>query len=179
MTVEEMKLYGIIRIVFIILFVLLGIIVLISFKKYFVKQEKTGKLVFELQKSPKKIASIGSGIVFLIFVRLHRIDRSTQYNDLFLSILMTLVQLELIVVLVIQALLPQKVFENGILCNNGFIPWSKVKRIKPVEEMDEKIDLVIREKDNFTRQAELHCLPGMAPQIADYIREHAKDYIVK
>ena len=160
MSVEKMNLY--VNVGFTILMIIIGIFAIRALRQYFVKKEITGNLVFHLQKSPKTIVILGALAAWYIYMRGRSFLGTIEDMDLFFAIM----------IFVIRLFLPQKIYENGVLNNTGFIPWSKIKRITESKESDRKISLVIRTSGKGVRDVELHCLPGTAPMIAEYIQKH-------
>lgn len=170
MSVEKMNLY--VNVGFTILMIIIGIFAIRALRQYFVKKEITGNLVFHLQKSPKTIVILGALAAWYIYMRGRSFLGTIEDMDLFFAIMISIINIEIIVIFVIRLFLPQKIYENGVLNNTGFIPWSKIKRITESKESDRKISLVIRTSGKGGRDVELHCLPGTAPMIAEYIQKH-------
>ena len=142
MSVEKMNLY--VNVGFTILMIIIGIFAIRALRQYFVKKEITGNLVFHLQKSPKTIVILGALAAWYIYMRGRSFLGTIEDMDLFFAIMISIINIEIIVIFVIRLFLPQKIYENGVLNNTGFIPWSKIKRITESKESDRKISLVIR-----------------------------------
>ena len=113
MSVEKMNLY--VNVGFTILMIIIGIFAIRALRQYFVKKEITGNLVFHLQKSPKTIVILGALAAWYIYMRGRSFLGTIEDMDLFFAIMISIINIEIIVIFVIRLFLPQKIYENGHL----------------------------------------------------------------
>lgn len=168
MTDEMIMLW--INIIGITILALIGVIESIyCIKRYFPKTEKTGEYVMTLSKSHQTMLKDGVVCVGIIIIMSHRFiaqNRSGIHMVIF-SVLMA----EILIMTIIIRILPQRIYENGILLNTGFIEWSDIQSVKEGSEADEKIMLRLRKQRYGTRDAAIYCLQGMRPMLEEYIKD--------
>lgn len=68
------------------------------------------------------------------------------------------------VILLVKCLtemLPQKIYENGLLDGRGFIPWNMFSEIQPDDENEETLKLILKKSWNGLGENEIkvYCIP--------------------
>ena len=65
----------------------------------------------------------------------------------------------------------QKICDNGILDRFDFIPWSNVKKIKPIESIEncEEIIVLLHENVRNNNHIVLSCMPQQVESIRSFI----------
>ena len=86
-------------------------------------------------------------------------------------VIFSVLMAEILIMTIIIRILPQRIYENGILLNIGFIEWSDIQSVKEGSEADEKIMLRLRKQRYGTRDAAIYCLQGMRPMLEEYIKD--------
>lgn len=138
-------------------------------KRYFPKKEKTGEFVMTLRKSPETMIKEGivcGGIIIIMSSRF-----MTQGRELIHMVVVSVLTAEMIIMFIIIRFLPQRLYENGILLNTGFIPWSDIQSIKEGGDMDDRLCLRLNKQRYGSREVTIYCMSGMRPMLEEYIKK--------
>lgn len=163
------------NILYIILSVWITFVNLKFIKNYFVKEKTAGKLVYVLKKSPSRMLLFCVISTWFIYDTVQTFWRNSVIQYSF-EIMYIILEIEIILFLIMRFLLPQKIYENGILnlWNPPFIEWKTIKKIEKSNKKDDTIWIVLKEKKIWTERIQVYCLPGMAPTIVEYIQNKMK-----
>lgn len=70
-------------------------------------------------------------------------------------------------------MLPQKIYENGVLDCKGFIPWNMFSEIQLDDENEEILKLILKKSWNGLGEKEIkvYCIPEQKKEVLNYIKE--------
>lgn len=162
---------------FCILFLSFEVIILILdyirlHKEFHLPESVTGKVSFKLHRTPFYWLGVGIAVAVgfgaVIYVCSDGLTSTNQlvfYFILFLGAIFEMILLDL---------KPEKVFENGILHRReGFVSWIELEIVIDSNSKHDQIYMKRKgfECDNLT----LHCMPGMAGGVVEYIQKQISD----
>lgn len=147
--------------------VFIGFLIIRQKKKYYVSKSISGDTVWVLQKSSRRtFAILTVGIVCMCFWA----ERIFRAMDIFTVIQSAVLIIEIIFISFF-GVLPQKICENGILSQEGFIEWSMILRVMETKKEDRVGLKLARQVEN---EIYVYCRREEKDKLERYIQERIK-----
>lgn len=148
--------------------IIYSVVVVLRCYWYFTRKSTSGEVIWIFKKSQrKKIMDIllwtNTGLLGAFFVwKILSVEMSTA------NIVCSSIFGIILIALIILENLPQKICENGLVTQRGFVAWSKMKSVKE----SKKADVVLigaHEQANF--EEKIYCRSEDKEELENYIRE--------
>lgn len=138
--------------------------ILWKIKKYYVKEEISGDIVWVLKGSTEHyIITVAIYAAFIYFY----ISRFFTASDIFQVITTSVIAVEM-AFMVFFAIKPQKICVNGIITQQGFIEWAMIRKVMESEKAGTVLIKLKRQTDNEIR---IYCQEEEKDKVEKYIWE--------
>ena len=145
----------------------IGILIIRQKKRYYVSKYVSGDTVWILKKIPRRTFTIvAMGIVCIYFW----VERIFRAMDIFAVIQSAVLIIETMCISFF-GVLPQKICENGIVTQEGFIEWSMIHRVIETEKED-RIGLKLERQ--IENEIYVYCPGEEKAKLERYIQERIK-----